>query len=68
MRKNGAFKYIRPRTYITVAFALLLVFLAVTNYWVLSNDKIPLYMMLMSAIQAVASTTSTLRKVFSLII
>ena len=41
MRKNGAFKYIRPRTYITVAFALLLVFLAVTNYWVLSNDKIP---------------------------
>jgi len=41
MRKNGAFKHIRPRTYIAVAFALLLLFLAVTNYWVLSKDKIP---------------------------
>ena len=41
MIKNTILKHIRPRIYITVAFALLLLFLAVTNYWVLSKDKIP---------------------------
>jgi len=40
-KKDYFFNRINSRTYIAVAFALLLLFLAVTNYWVLSNDKIP---------------------------